>query len=279
LAGEYAAPGFFHIRWFAAMHRSLIAFLGLAMIGLNGPAHAEGLLFHWNQPSAATPTAHDQVETPSHISRRQATRVESAAKPQPARGSGLLGIFGAQPAPEPVFSEDTQEKDAILAERTAKRPFHVKPAFQPQSVRFTGYAAGTIVIDTHARFLYLVESPFSARRYPIAVGREGMLFTGEATIGDMQEWPKWFPTKDMIKNEAKKYARYKDGMDGGVSNPLGARAIYLYQGKRDTYIRIHGTNEPSSIGSAASHGCFRMYNAQVMDLYNRVKLGAKVVVI
>lgn len=259
------------------MNRYLIVLLGLALIGVSGPANAEGV-FRWNQPSSARPAAHDTAKTSSHNARHQATRAAPAAtKPQPVRHGGLFGIFGA--GREPVFSEDTRAKDAVLAQRTAKRPPRIKAEFQPQSVRFIGYAAGTIVIDTHKRFLYLVESPFSARRYPIAVGREGMLFTGVATVGDKQEWPKWFPTKDMIRNEASKYARYKDGMEGGINNPLGARAIYLYQGKRDTYIRIHGTNQPSSIGTAASHGCFRMYNAQVMDLYNRVKLGAKVVVL
>lgn len=267
------------------MHKRFIAFLGFAMIGLNNPGHAENH-FRWNQSSASKPVVHEDVKKnaprkshPHQQVKRTGQAAPEKARPQPTRGGGLLAIFGARPHPEPVFPEATLEKDAALAERWAKRPVHIKPEFQPQSVRFTGYSAGTIVIDTHARFLYFVESPFSARRYPIAVGREGMLFTGEATVGDMQEWPKWFPTKDMIKNEAKKYARYKDGMEGGISNPLGARAIYLYQGKRDTYIRIHGTNQPSSVGTAASHGCFRMYNAQVMDLYSRVKMGAKVVVL
>lgn len=262
------------------MRKRLIALIGLAMVLTAGPALAEGIHFRWGTAPAQQP-AHEPAT--SSTGKHRAVRAEPArpvgVRPQQVRGGGLLAVFGARPAPEPQFADETLEKDAVLAERSAKRPYRVKPEFQPQSVRFTGYSAGTIVIDTHSRFLYLVESPFSARRYPIAVGREGMLFTGSATVGDMQEWPKWFPTKDMIKNEAKKYAKYKDGMNGGISNPLGARAIYLYQGKRDTYIRIHGTNEPSSVGSAASHGCFRMYNAQVMDLYNRVKLGAKVVVL
>lgn len=244
----------------------LVAALGLLTLGLAFPASAEGFHFFWTQP---------------RVEKNVSQRPSAPAARQVGNGNGLLAAFfgnRAKPA-TPQFAPDTMEKDALLAEKWDRKPVHIKAEFQPQSVRFTGYSSGTIVIDTKKRYLYFVESPFSARRYPIAVGREGMLFTGSATVGDKQEWPKWFPTKDMIKNEASKYARYADGMDGGLNNPLGARAIYLYQGKRDTYIRIHGTNQPSSIGSASSHGCFRMYNAEVMDLYNRVRMGAKVVVL
>ena len=125
----------------------------------------------------------------------------------------------------------------------------MKPAFEPQEVDFSGYSPGTIVIDTSSKFLYLVESRSTARRYAIAVGREGLLFNGKATVGDKQEWPRWIPTLDMQKREPKHYGQYKDGMDGGPDNPLGARAIYLFQGKHDTHIRIHGTNQPQSIGT------------------------------
>ena len=244
----------------------LVAAFAVLTFGLSYPASAEGFRFFWAQPRAE-----------KTVTQRQS----SPTAQRPNNGNGLLAAFFGnrnEPAP-PQFAPDTQEKDALLAEKWDRKPVHIKADFQPQSVRFTGYSSGTIVIDTKKRFLYLVESSFSARRYPIAVGREGMLFTGAATVGAKREWPKWFPTKDMIKNEASKYARYSDGMDGGLSNPLGARAIYLYQGKRDTYIRIHGTNQPNSIGSASSHGCFRMYNEQVMDLYNRVQMGSKVVVL
>ena len=143
---------------------------------------------------------------------------------------------------------ETRALDSVLEQKQAKKKFKVKPAFEPQEVEFTGYSAGTIVIDTNAKFLYLVEGCSTARRYAIAVGREGLLFTGKATVGDKQEWPRWIPTLDMQKREPKHYGQYKDGMDGGADNPLGARAIYLFQGKHDTHIRIHGTNQPQSIG-------------------------------
>jgi lipoprotein-anchoring transpeptidase ErfK/SrfK len=197
------------------------------------------------------------------------------------RSSGGLfsGLFGGS-APQAVsLLPETRALDSVLEKREARKPFKVKPEFEPQEVEFSGYEAGTIVIDTAARRLYLVESPFTARRYAIAVGREGLQFKGETRVGDKQEWPRWIPTLDMQKREPKHYGQYKDGMAGGPDNPLGARAIYLYQGKKDTHLRIHGTNQPQTIGTSASNGCFRMINDQVMDLYRRVKMGAKVVIL
>jgi lipoprotein-anchoring transpeptidase ErfK/SrfK len=174
---------------------------------------------------------------------------------------------------------ETRALDSVLEERQTRKKFKVRAEFEPQEVEFSGYAPGTIVIDTNAKFLYLIEDRSTARRYAIAVGREGLQFKGSVMVGDKQEWPRWIPTKEMQQREPKKYGQYKDGMDGGPDNPLGARAIYLYQGKQDTHLRIHGTNQPQSIGSAASNGCFRMINDHVMDLYRRVKLGTPVVVL
>ncbi len=100
-----------------------------------------------------------------------------------------------------------------------------------------------------------------------------------AKIGRKEKWPRWMPTKNMIRRQPEKYARYADGVAGGARNPLGARALYLYRNGRDTYYRIHGTNEPWTIGRAVSNGCIRMINAHVVDLYARVPVGARVVVI
>lgn len=191
-------------------------------------------------------------------------------------GDLFSALFGGTPRQE--LLPETRALDAALAAKEARRQFKVKADFEPQQVSFSGYQRGTIVIDTSARYLYLVESSSSARRYAIAVGREGLEFKGRATVGDKQEWPRWIPTLDMQKREPKKYGQYKDGMPGGPENPLGARAIYLYQGKKDTHIRIHGTNQPQTIGTNASNGCFRMVNEHVKDLYNRVKMGTEVVV-
>jgi lipoprotein-anchoring transpeptidase ErfK/SrfK len=200
-------------------------------------------------------------------------RSEAVAQPQPGFFQALFGG-----APQSRMLPQTRALDAVLEQKQAGRKFKVKSDFEPQSVSFSGYSRGTIVIDTSARYLYLVESSSSARRYAIAVGREGLEFKGSAKVGDKQEWPRWIPTIDMQKREPRKYGQYKDGMPGGPENPLGARAIYLYQGKKDTHIRIHGTNQPQTIGTNSSNGCFRMVNEHVMDLYGRVKVGTQVVV-
>lgn len=205
-------------------------------------------------------------------------RSEATGKAQQSTGL-FSGLFGGTSSTSIAYLPETRALDAALAKKDAKKQFKVKPEFVPQDVTFTGYEAGTIVIDTSARRLYLVESSTTARRYAIAVGKEGLQFKGTVAVGDKQEWPRWIPTLDMQKREPKHYAQYKDGMPGGGQNPLGARAIYLYDGKKDTHLRIHGTIAPQSIGTSASNGCFRMINEHVMDLYSRVKVGTKVVII
>lgn len=152
--------------------------------------------------------------------------------------------------------------------------------WMPQTVSFSGrYAPGTIVVDPRARFLYLVAGRGRARRYGVGVGRAGLAFSGSATIRRKAKWPRWTPTKNMIRREPGKYARFANGLPGGPDNPLGARALYLYRNGRDTMYRIHGTNQPSSIGRAVSSGCIRMLNDHVAELYERVPLGARVVVL
>lgn len=208
-------------------------------------------------------------------------RSESREVQQQRRGGLLTGLFGssASAGRAIAYLPETRALDSVLQERQAKKKFNVKPEFEPQQVNFTGYEPGTIVVDTSAHRLYLVETPFTARRYAIAVGRDGLQYKGTTVVGDKQEWPRWIPTKDMQQREPAKYGRYKDGMPGGPDNPLGARAIYLYEGKKDTYLRIHGTNQPQTIGTNSSNGCFRMINDHVMDLYRRVKTGTKVIVL
>jgi lipoprotein-anchoring transpeptidase ErfK/SrfK len=188
------------------------------------------------------------------------------------------GFFAALFGDEQVMLPQTRQLDAALAQKDARSPFQVRSEFEPQLVGFSGYNPGTIVIDTRARRLYLVESSSTARRYAIAVGKEGLEFKGAAKIGDKQEWPRWIPTKEMQQRDPRKYGQYKDGMPGGPDNPLGARAMYLYQGKSDTHVRIHGTNQPQTIGTNSSNGCFRMVNDHVKDLYSRVKVGTPVIV-
>ncbi len=179
-----------------------------------------------------------------------------------------------------ITAQDAATRAGVTPVKKAKKKgWNIDPKFEPQDVAMTGYPAGTIVIDTKQRFLYLIESPLSARRYGVAVGKEGLDFHGTVAVGSKQEWPRWIPTLEMQERSPEKYAQYADGMDGGMGNPLGARAIYLYDGKQDTHLRIHGTTQPWTIGTAASNGCFRMVNEHVIDLYSRVTVGTKVIVL
>jgi lipoprotein-anchoring transpeptidase ErfK/SrfK len=138
--------------------------------------------------------------------------------------------------------------------------------------------AGTVEIDPYAKFLYWVQPDGTAIRYPIAVGREGLGISGSFTIERKAEWPGWTPTANMLRREPEIYGPYRNGVPGGLTSPLGARALYLYRGGRDTYFRIHGTNDLSSIGNSGSAGCIRMFNHDVIDLYARVPDGTPVVV-
>src|ERR1700704_4891067 len=134
---------------------------------------------------------------------------------------------------------------------------------------------GTILVDSDARYLYYVLPGGKAIRYGVAVGEEALAFSGVATVGRTAEWPDWIPTPEIQA----RLGPYPPRIPGGPANPLGARALYLYQGSKDTLYRIHGTNEPDSIGKAVSSGCIRMMNADVIDLYQRIRIGTRVVVL
>jgi lipoprotein-anchoring transpeptidase ErfK/SrfK len=136
-------------------------------------------------------------------------------------------------------------------------------------------APGAIVIDTDNRYLYLVQPNQKAIRYGVAVGEEAQGWSGVAKIGNMTEWPSWTPTP----GEHQRLGPLPAFVPGGPANPMGARAMYLYANGKDTLFRIHGTNQPEYIGSAISSGCIRMRNEDVIDLYNRVKVGSPVVVL
>lgn len=137
-------------------------------------------------------------------------------------------------------------------------------------------APGTIVVDPYARFLYLVEPGGMATRTGVAVGKAGLGFSGTATIQRKAKWPAWTPTANMVRNEPELYGPVKGGLPGGLSNPLGPRALYLYQGGRDTLYRIHGTMDPSSIGKATSAGCIRLFSQDIIDIFDRVPMGTTV---
>jgi lipoprotein-anchoring transpeptidase ErfK/SrfK len=158
----------------------------------------------------------------------------------------------------------------------------IDPKYLRQRVVYDagGYEEGTVVVDTGNRFLYVIERGGTAMRYGIGVGKAGFSWAGEAKIGDKQHWPRWFPPMEMIdrRDDLEKFRDGK-GMDPGINNPLGARALYLYQGNKDTLYRLHGSPEWRSIGTAASSGCIRLMNQDIIDLYERIPLGARVVVL
>lgn len=139
----------------------------------------------------------------------------------------------------------------------------------------TGEQPGTVTINTKLRKLYLSLGDGQALEYGIGVGRQGFAWKGVAEIGRKAFWPGWTPPPEMLARDHS----LPDHMDGGMENPLGARALYLFEGKKDTLFRIHGTNEPRSIGKAVSSGCIRMLDADVIDLYGRVAKGTRVVVL
>lgn len=182
-----------------------------------------------------------------------------------SRRAFALGLCAASAASTSAFAHSTR--------------FKLDPKYQPQIVPFRGYSPGTLIVDPRSHFLYLQLAGGRARRYGVGVGRAGLAFKGSAIVGRKAKWPSWTPTANMIRRQPEKYARYAGGVPGGPGNPLGARALYLYKGGRDTYYRIHGTTEPSSIGRSVSNGCIRMINDHVIELYERVPVGTGVVVL
>jgi lipoprotein-anchoring transpeptidase ErfK/SrfK len=155
----------------------------------------------------------------------------------------------------------------------------VNPVFYRQVVDFqTMEQPGTLVVDPANKFLYLVQEGGKAMRYGVGVGKEGLAWSGRAIIQRKATWPRWTPTQDMIARDARN-AEWAGGMEPGLQNPLGARAMYLYRDGKDTLYRIHGTREPYSIGTAVSSGCIRLMNQDIIDLYSRVPTGSPVVVL
>ena len=176
---------------------------------------------------------------------------------------------------KPRYQNVSQQRPAANPAKVVRKKQQLDPVFLPQTVSYSGgEKPGTLVIDTSKRFLYLVEGNGQARRYGIGVGKEGFGWKGTQRISRKAEWPTWTPPKEMIARERKKGRILPAQMKGGINNPLGARALYL----GSTLYRIHGTNQPWTIGKAMSSGCFRMRNEDVTDLYGRVPVGTQVVV-
>ena len=184
---------------------------------------------------------------------------------------GLAAIATVAPATADAATEAFQISEAEIRQVPRK--------YRRRTVRYSGnQTPGTIVVDTPNRFLYLVIPGAEAIRYGIGVGRQGFSWSGTAVIRRKAKWPTWTPPPKMVERD-EFAAKWADGMPGGPRNPLGARALYLYQSNVDTLYRIHGTIVPSSIGKAVSSGCIRMLNTDVADLYDRVTIGTRVVVL
>jgi lipoprotein-anchoring transpeptidase ErfK/SrfK len=154
-------------------------------------------------------------------------------------------------------------------------PWELNPRFLPQQVEANaGLRPGDIHVDAVARYLYHIEEGGTAMRYGVAIARGNLYEPGTYTIRRKAKWPTWTPTPAMIKRDPAIYKQHEDGMNGGPTNPLGSRALYLYVGNRDTYLRIHGSPQPRSIGGRASSGCVRMVMAHIIGLYENVSTGS-----
>lgn len=172
---------------------------------------------------------------------------------------------------------ETQSALPIVQVVQSKKP---KAEFWRKKVMLkTTEQPGTIIIDTNTKYLYFVEGNNRATRYGVGVGREGFGWSGTVKVGRKAEWPDWRPPATMIARERRKGRNIPSYVKGGPNNPLGARALYLYKGGRDTIFRIHGTNQPWTIGQNMSSGCIRMMNKDVEHLYSRAGVGSKVIVI
>jgi lipoprotein-anchoring transpeptidase ErfK/SrfK len=235
------------------------------------PALAEPLSFNPDRREAA----------PAAAPPAPATRYASAQRAGLGGGGFIEFLFGAAPAPNTNYQNAPGASGVYQVEPGAApgndppgepaRPA-MDPRFLPRTVDYAGAEQpGTVVINTNERMLYLVEDGHQARRYGIGVGRPGFTWAGVHHITNKREWPDWRPPDEMLRRRPD----LPHFMSGGPGNPLGARAMYL----GSTLYRIHGSNEPWTIGQAVSSGCIRMRNEDVIDLYGRVRVGTKVVVI
>ncbi|MDB5558350.1 MAG: erfK [Enterovirga sp.] len=225
--------------------------------------------YYIRDPLAPEGRGRDPYDQYPYGSRRRAPGAAGPAE-TPLAGGGfdyrrIYARVDGEPFPVPAFNHS-----------------RVRPEFLRREVSYRGSEpAGTIVVDPHARHLYFVQGNGQAIRYGVGVGRQGFSWSGTATINSKQAWPDWYPPKEMIARDPKlarslTQLQSGTGMHGGPGNPLGARALYLWQNNKDTLYRIHGTTEPWTIGTSVSSGCIRMVNQDAIDLYGRVSVGAEV---
>jgi lipoprotein-anchoring transpeptidase ErfK/SrfK len=240
----------------------VIALTGLAAVAA-APASAQVSRYATRPPVVLSPNLTEPWIVQLRPNYREVTEYDA----QPYRQPATRGEYGAVQARPVVVNP--QSDGVTVSPRAPVR--EIAPKFLPTVVQYSGkYGPGTIIIDTNERYLYLVQGDGMARRYGVGVGRPGFQWAGEHTVTRKAEWPDWRPPAAMLKRQP----YLPTFMAGGPNNPLGARALYL----GSTEYRIHGSNEPWTIGHAVSSGCIRMRNEDVTDLYERVKVGTKVIV-
>lgn len=196
----------------------------------------------------------------------------------------LGGVAACAPAPQASFEEERflpgygpVEDDGFRLPGIPSQ--YLQGVNRRMHVPYLGdQGPGDIEVDPHAKFLYLVQYDGMAMRYPIGVGRAGKSLNRPTVIRRKVEWPGWTPTRNMLRREPEVYGAFAGGVPGGLASPLGARALYLYRGNRDTYYRIHGTNDLESVGNSGSAGCIRLFNQDIIDLYDRTDTGVGVAI-
>jgi lipoprotein-anchoring transpeptidase ErfK/SrfK len=227
--------------------------------------------------------------------------VASSSVAAAADGEGLFSVLrglsrrrkvktpdadGTVDSNDPATAEEEYFDPALLPPPESEIDYAVEPVdpslikslYRRQAVEFDGYEEpGTIVVDPKAHFLYHVLGDGQAMRYGVGVGRAGFAWSGDAEIRMKRRWPRWVPPREMVDRD-QRAKRWVNGQPGGPENPLGARALYLFSDGKDTLYRIHGTNEPSTIGKSVSSGCVRMLNEDVATLFDEVEVGTQVVV-
>jgi lipoprotein-anchoring transpeptidase ErfK/SrfK len=190
--------------------------------------------------------------------------------------AGLMLGGCMQSTLEPASTANFRPRDKQLLANAPYAPATIPEPYRRHLVSYhRRELPGTIVVDTDARYLYYVLPEGRAIRYGVTVGEDALAFSGVAKVGRKEEWPSWTPTADIKR----RLGDIPSFVEGGPRNPLGARGLYLFEGSKDTLFRIHGTNQPELIGEAISSGCIRMTNEDVIDLYDKVKMGTPVVVL
>jgi lipoprotein-anchoring transpeptidase ErfK/SrfK len=255
-----------------------MAFVAVGLAGCNTTQSVQNVVAFAAPPEPEAVAPPPAIEpAPDPVGRAP---VETLPLEPPSR-TASLGADAVEPRYSAIYGEMRDGEHVVPAVKLSQ----ISPQFLRKNVAYaTKEPPGSVVVDPAGHFLYFVEGGGRATRYGVGVGREGFVWSGDATIKNKQEWPDWYPPKEMVARRPDLQGKMVklqsgEGMHGGPSNPLGARAMYLWQGDKDTLFRIHGTNEPWTIGHSESSGCIRMINQDAIDLYNKAQPGARVVVL